>query len=235
MGSSETTASLPMSTERPKSLMAALKSRAVWPVFAFTLAYMAVALAASLWGHSGEFLLYLAVMAALLAVVAVVHLRVGLTTATLWGLSLWGLAHMAGGLMPVPSSWPIEGASHVLYNLWLVPGLLKYDQLVHAYGFGVVTWVCWQGLKGAFSRHGVTALPTVGLLTLCVAAGMGFGAANEVVEFLATLVMPETNVGGYENTGWDLVSNTVGCLIAAVLISAGKAGGPKGGRRAGES
>jgi hypothetical protein len=49
---------------------------------------------------------------------------------------------------------------------------------------------------------------------------MGFGAANEVVEFLATRVLPETNVGGYENTGWDLVANTVGSLAAAVLIYA---------------
>jgi hypothetical protein len=178
-----------------------------------------VALVASLRGHSGEFLLYIVVMAALLVVVAVVHLRVGLTTATLWALSAWGLAHVAGGLMPVPASWPIKGGAHVLYNLWLVPGLLKYDQVVHAYGFGVVTWACWQGLRGAFARRGVPARPTAGLLTLCVAAGMGFGAANEVVEFLATRVLPETNVGGYENTGWDLVSNTVGCLAAALLIS----------------
>jgi hypothetical protein len=60
---------------------------------------------------------------------------------------------------------------------------------------------------------------------------MGVGAANEVVEFLATRVLPETNVGGYENTGWDLVSNTVGCLIAAVLIHARDPGGSKGGSR----
>jgi hypothetical protein len=200
--------------------MTVLKSRGVWPVLAFTLAYMAVALAASLRGRSGEFLLYIAVMAVLLVVVAVVHLRVGLTAATLWGLSVRGLAHMAGGLMPVPGSWAIEGRTHVLYNLWLVPGLLKYDLLVHAYGIGVVTWVCWQGLKGAFAERGVTPRPIVGLLTLCVAAGMGFGAANEVVDFLATRVLPETNVGGYENTGWDLVANTVGSLAAAVLIYA---------------
>lgn len=215
-------------------LTAVLKSRAVRPVLAFTLTYMAVATVASLRGRSGEFLLYIVVMAVLLVAVAVVHLRVGLTTATLWGLSLWGSAHMAGGLTPVPASWPIKGESHVLYNLWLVPGLLKYDQLVHAYGFGVVTWVCWQGLSGAFAGRGVTARPTVGLLILCVAGGMGFGAANEVVEFIATLTMPQTNVGGYENTGWDLVSNTVGCLIAALLIHARKAGGPKGRRRSGE-
>lgn len=201
-------------------LMATLASPAVWPVSGFTLTYMLIALIASLRGHSGEFLLYFGVMVVLLAVVAVVHLRVGLQTATLWGLSMWGLAHMAGGLMPVPESWPIGGKTHVLYNLWLVPGLLKFDQLVHTYGFGIVTWVCWQGLQGAFARWGVTAQPTVGLLTICVAGGMGFGAANEVIEFIATRVLPETNVGGYENTGWDLVSNTIGCLIAAGLIYA---------------
>lgn len=212
-------------------LMPALASPAIWPVAGFTSAYMLVALAASLWGGSGEFLLYFGVMVVLLAVVAIVHLRIGLQTATLWGLSIWGLVHMAGGLMPLPESWRIGGKTHVLYNLWLVPGLLKFDQLVHAYGFGIVTWVCWQGLRGALSHQGMTPRPTVGLLTICVAAGMGFGAANEVVEFIATRVLPETNVGGYENTGWDLVSNTVGCLITAVLIYARDRGEPKAGSR----
>lgn len=202
-----------------------LKSKEIRPILAFTLAYMAVATVAAARGGSGEFLLYIAVMVVLLVVVAVVHMRVGLTITTLWGLSIWGLAHMAGGLMPVPASWPIEGESHVLYNLWLAPGLLKYDQLIHAYGFGLVTWVCWQGLRGAFAQRGVAASPTLGLLTLCVAAGMGFGATNEVIEFIATLVMPETNVGGYENTGWDLVFNMIGGLIAAGLIRAVEGGG----------
>jgi hypothetical protein len=47
---------------------------------------------------------------------------------------------------------------------------------------------------------------------------MGFGAFNEVIEFAATQTVPETNVGGYVNTGWDLVSNMVGSFIAAGLI-----------------
>jgi hypothetical protein len=47
---------------------------------------------------------------------------------------------------------------------------------------------------------------------------MGFGALNEVIEFIAVLTIPNTNVGGYVNTGFDLVSNLVGCVIAAALI-----------------
>jgi hypothetical protein len=56
------------------------------------------------------------------------------------------------------------------------------------------------------------------MLTLCAAGGMGFGALNEIVEFVAVLSVPSTNVGGYINTGWDLVSNLVGCVLAAVAI-----------------
>ena len=49
-------------------------------------------------------------------------------------------------------------------------------------------------------------------------AGLGFGALNEVVEFFVTLLVPESNVGGYVNTGWDLVANLVGATIAIALI-----------------
>jgi hypothetical protein len=187
-------------------------------VLAFNLVYLAIALIASFRLQNREFLFYFAVMCVLLVSVTALHLRLRLPIAALWGLSLWGLAHMAGGLMPVPESWPINGETHVLYNLWLIPQRLKYDQFVHAYGFGLVTWICWLGLQKAFAGRGVVVRPTFGLLTLCVAGGMGFGAANEVVEFIATLTLPNTNVGGYENTGWDLVSNFVGCLLAAAVI-----------------
>jgi hypothetical protein len=188
-------------------------------VLAFTALYMAVWLVASFISKNDEFVFYFIVMCVLILAVGAVHLHVRLRVGALWGLSLWGLAHMAGGLMPVPTSWPIKGDTHVLYNWWIVPGMLKYDQLVHAYGFGLVTWICWQSLRGDLARRGVIVKPTFGLLTLCVAAGMGFGAVNEVVEFAATLTLPGTNVGGYENTGWDLVSNLVGCLVAAAVIS----------------
>jgi hypothetical protein len=187
-------------------------------VSSFTLVYMLVALVAAVWLQNVEFGFYLVVMCVLIAAVASVHWKSRFSMGALWGLSIWGMAHMAGGLMPVPNSWPIKGDSFVLYNLWLIPGIIKYDQLVHAFGFGLITWICWQGIRKAFVRHGIVAQPTLGLLTICVASGMGFGAANEIVEFFATLLLHSTNVGGYENTGWDLVANFVGCILAAGLI-----------------
>jgi hypothetical protein len=200
-------------------------SPAEWGILAFNVLYLATALIASFVLNNREFLLYVTVTSVLLALGMWAHFNIHFHILALMGLSLWGVAHMAGGLMPVPGTWPIGGATPVLYNLWLVPGLLKFDQLVHAYGFGLVTWICWQGLQRGFANRGVVVTPTFGLLTLCVAGGMGFGAMNEVVEFVATLTLPKTNVGGYENTGWDLVSNLVGGLTAAVLIRLGSRSG----------
>jgi hypothetical protein len=193
--------------------------RRLKPLAAFTFGYLAIALAAGIRSGNSEFLFYIGVMLILIGVVWAVNRSVRLSTGVLWALSVWGLAHMAGGLVVVPEGWPVVGESRILYTLWLIPGRLKYDHIVHAYGFGTTTWVCWQGLKSAVQKKsGFAVAPTFGLLTLAAAAGLGFGALNEVVEFVATLTMPETNVGGYVNTGWDLVANTVGAAVAVLLI-----------------
>ena len=195
-----------------------LLTRGVQWVLGFTLAYLAAAIIGALVTGNAEFIIYIGVMAVLIGVIAFVHYRVNLTLPALWALTGWGATHMAGGLVPVPESWPINGDIHVLYSLWLIPERLKYDQVVHAYGFGVTTWVCWQGLRSVLVQFG-PARPTFGLMVLCAAGGMGFGALNEVIEFTATLLVPETNVGGYVNTGWDLVSNLTGTAIAATIIA----------------
>ena len=175
---------------------------------AFTALYLFIAAPYARLSGNHEFIFYIAVMVVLVGVVAWVHRRVQLHPACLWMLSLWGALHMAGGLVPVSDE------VGVLYSYWIVPGFLKYDQLVHAFGFGVSTWVVWQGLQAGRP----TAQPTLGLLFITFCAGMGLGALNEVVEFVAVLTMPETNVGGYENTGWDLVANASGALVAVLGI-----------------
>ena len=191
----------------------------VWPVAAFTGAYLLLAVLGAVLRRNFEFVFYIAVMVALVGVVAAVDRSVRLSSGALWGLSLWGLLHMAGGLITAPAGWPVDADGQaVLYSAWLIPGRLKYDQVVHALGFGVTTWVCWQALAAALRRRGYQPVASPGLLVLCAAAGMGFGALNEVIEFAATLLVPETNVGGYLNTGWDLVANLVGVSVAALLI-----------------
>ncbi len=190
----------------------------IWPLLCFTASYILAAVAGALVDGNREFLVYIAVMLVLVALVWKVHCTVVLTSGALWCLSIWGCAHMAGGLLAVPAHWPVSTETPVLYNLWLIPGWLKYDQLIHVYGFGITTWVCWQGLRSALLNATGHAVATPGLLILMVAAGMGFGALNEVIEFGATLLVPDTNVGGYLNTSLDLVANLIGATGAALLI-----------------
>jgi hypothetical protein len=157
------------------------------------------------WGIAAYWI-YAAVMVVLMGLVARVDRRIGLGSGLLAALSIWGLAHMAGGLVPVGS-----GEGRVLYNLVLIPGLLRYDQAVHAFGFGAAAAVCRRVLevRAPDLRPGTAAV--------CVwLMGMGLGALNEVVEFIATLVQSDSNVGGYRNTAFDLVFNLLGSGTVAL-------------------
>jgi len=185
-------------------------------IIAFTAAYL---LAAGGWVvgiGNYEFLAYIAIMLVLAGVVWTVHRRVGLPRGLVWCLSLWGALHMAGGLVVLPEGWDVGEKSAVLYNWHIAGPGFKYDQVVHAFGFGTTTWLCWCGLRAM--APDLPRPPGLGPLALCAAAGMGFGALNEVVEFTITLLVPENNVGGYVNTAMDLVYNTLGAVLAAVMI-----------------
>jgi hypothetical protein len=211
----------------PKTLV----DHPVFRVGLFTGFYMLASIWLALKRGNIEFVFYIAVMIVLIGCVGLVYRRVHLSAGLLWALSIWGALHMAGGLVEVPESWPTHGEFPVLYSWWIIPkasgdglnGWLKYDQVVHAYGFGIATWLCWQGLRGALRAGGTDAdgrfelRPTPGLMVLVAAAGMGLGAMNEVVEFIATRITV-TNVGGYVNTGWDLIYNTIGATLAGVIL-----------------
>ena len=181
----------------------------------FTVAYLLIATFFSLTTNNWEFVLYVAVVLIFGGVVFKIHRHAKLPKELLWCLSIWGLLHMVGGLVYVPESWSVSvGFKHVMYNVWVIPYYLKYDHIVHMYGFGVATLVCWQAVRSLLKN----SVPTNGVLILCVIASMGLGSINEMVEFFAKIFIPFTNVGGYNNTMWDLVSNTVGSIFAAILI-----------------
>ena len=188
-------------------------------VLAFSGSYLGVAAILVLWTKNYEFLLYLLVMTVIIFAVLGVYRRAGLSRSLLWGFSIWGILHMIGGLCPIQESWHSADTTAVVYNWRIIPGYLKYDQVVHGYGSGLTTWLCWQAVAARTRGHdGRRIGPTFGMLSICAAAGMGYGALNEVIEFFATMLIPHTNVGDYKNTGWDLVANLVGSIIAVLCI-----------------
>ena len=190
------------------------KAQNIVGVGLFTIAYLLIATIFAVQTFNREFILYIGVMVVLALGVIALHRTVTLSQRVLWGLSIWGILHMVGGLVRVPAGWPTAGSKPVFYSWWLIPDVLKYDHVVHAFGFAIATVACWECVRPALKKP----KPSWGILLLCVIGGMGLGAFNEIVEFSATLLIPDTNVGGYANTGWDLVANAVGAVCAALYI-----------------
>ncbi len=193
--------------------MAFTPNRGELRVALFTIGYIVLFTVWFLSIGNYEFIIYVITMVALMLLVGA-SLRVAeYPSMMLWALSLWGLAHMAGGGVPVGDA--------VLYNLRLVPVIeterlfiLKYDQLVHAYGFGIAAWL----LHHLLTRHFPATRGTATALVYPALASMGLGAVNEIIEFSAVLAVPDTNVGGYINTALDLCFNAMGAVIAMTII-----------------
>lgn len=160
-----------------------------------------------------EFLLYLGVIVAVFTWLVVKQRAIKFDLTILWGMTAWGLMHMCGGLLHVNGE--------TLYSLELVslvPDLhiLRYDQFVHTFGFGVATLLCHHLLR-PFLRDNIDRRGT--LLFLVVLMGSGLGAVNEMIEFLAVLTVPETGVGGYQNTMLDIVFNLLGGILAVIWLA----------------
>ncbi len=192
---------------------------------AFSLLYIAGFSVQSILGGNTEFIFYAVVMVAAIVGILYMHTRVAFSTLVLWLLAIWGFLHMAGGNIPIPAAWALdwasenpEGSRTVLYNLRPLAWAPKFDQFVHAFGFFTATLASFEAIRAA---AGPTVRVGFGILMASLLCGMGLGAVNEVVEFAATRFM-HTNVGGYENTGWDLVSNFTGCILAVILLAASR-------------
>jgi hypothetical protein len=95
--------------------------------------------------------------------------------------------------------------------------VLKFDQVAHAAISAVVTVALFQVLRHCVDprRAGPAARAMLALV-----ACWGFGAANELFEFLSSLRFAHAYVGGFDNAGWDLVFNTFGSLLVAICCVA---------------
>ena len=149
--------------------------------------------------------------------VARLYDRARFSRLVLWGLALWGLAHMVGGL--------VETDGLIVYERSLGGGEFRFDKVVHFFGFGFSTLAAYELMR----RTVAGTAPAASLAVAAAFVGLGIGAVNETIEFLITLLPGESNVGGFSNTGWDLVANALGAATAAFLaprIEAGRGTAP---------
>lgn len=189
--------------------------------------YMLVFSGLALSQGNSEFILYSLAMVVFISLTMLMHLRVRFSPLTLWLLAFWGLLHMCGGTISIDPSLtdPFRAATNpddrptsaVLYALRLSPNLPRYDQFVHTLGFFAATMACYQAVRVL-----LCAKRSIPLAVVSVLMGIGLGAINEIIEFIAVLSIPDTNVGGYTNTAWDLVANAIGATAAGCYCLARK-------------
>lgn len=160
-----------------------------------------------------EFLWYVVVLIFFFILIFLTLPKTKFNYPVLIGLSIWGFLHMAGGGIVINGN--------VLYAYHIIDiidkgelYILKFDQFVHAFGFAVGTLVGYSLLKPYLSEK--SNYNIIYFLLICI--GMGLGALNEIVEFLAVVLFPSTGVGGYYNTALDLVFNMLGSIIMIVFI-----------------
>ena len=162
-----------------------------------------------------EFVMYVGVIIVLFILILATNKKVNYPNYVLWGLTIWGLLHMLGGGILLKNG-------KVLYSLILIPissayEIFRYDQFVHIVGFGVATLVMWVLLKPLLKPNWEK---WTSISIIVIMAGFGVGALNEMIEFIATVIMPQTGVGGFVNTSLDLVSDLIGAIIAMIIIRA---------------
>jgi len=159
-----------------------------------------------------EFLAYIGVTLFFITLIAFTNKRVYYPNFLLWALTLWSLSHMCGGGVFI--------GDHKLYDqmIYTVIGepfwIFRYDQLVHIIGFGASTLAMYYVLRPSL-REGHRWR---GVLVVVTMAGLGVGALNEIVEFITSLLVEDTGVGGYINTSLDLVADLIGAVLAALVI-----------------
>jgi len=161
-----------------------------------------------------EFIIYIFVLGAIMSLIIGTHKIFKYSVGVLWALTIWSFAHLVGGGLEY-------APGEVFYKLMILPiigepySILKYDQIVHFYGFWVSGIVMYYILKPSLVGAIVNKRSVIFVIVM---ASLGLGAVNEIVEFGATVAVPDTNVGGYVNTALDLVSDLLGALGAGIYL-----------------
>ena len=148
---------------------------------------------------------YLPALAASVAIVVWIDRRWGPIPSTqLWMVSVWASLHLAGGLAANPT-----GRTDILYGMWIVDGILRWDQMVHGFGIAVATLLLITAARSS-SRPVFWGF----------AIGQGIGLVNETFENVFAQLVENSNVGDVVNTAWDLGWHFIGGTAAVLWVRA---------------
>lgn len=160
-----------------------------------------------------EFLGYIGVIFVVIAFVNATNRWANYSNALSWVLSVWGWMHLAGKAVYI--------GGIRLYDIILIPiykplEIFKYDQLVHSMGMIAATIGLYYIFKSILKPEHTSNWKMLSLLL--IASGLGIGVSNEIVEFILSIFIENTGVGGYINNSVDQLANLMGVMIAIAYL-----------------
>jgi hypothetical protein len=158
-----------------------------------------------------EFVIYVGVIIAILGTVFCTVSYTHFPQWQLWLLSIWGLLHVLGGAVETVDGVLFTYRIHPFLDLGGEFYILKYDQFVHMYLYGIVALMAHHLFATKWGAKG-------GLLFgAAVLTSLGVSSLNEIMEFLISVTVERNGVGGYENAMLDLIFNLFGAVMAIVF------------------
>lgn len=159
-----------------------------------------------------EFVIYVAVIFVIVGGVLLISEHANFPHWQLWLLSVWGIMHILGGAVETTDGALFAYRIYPVLDLGGEFYILKYDQLVHGYLYGLVALMSLHVLQ----RYIAARTPAWLVALLAVMTAVGVSTLNEIMEFIISLNL-ENGVGGYENTMLDIIFNLLGAILAITL------------------
>ncbi|OVE74948.1 hypothetical protein BVX95_00805 [archaeon D22] len=177
----------------------------------FSWVLLAAFIIAALIRKNYEFLFYASSLILLVLIIQISDKKFDYPKIALWGMNSWLILHLLGGMAKIGSTR--------LYDFMLLDiigepyHILKYDQFVHAYCYFFAAFFIYTLIKKEAPKMqwGLAVF-------LTIVASIGIGGINEIIEFMAVVLVDSNGVGGYYNTAIDLVANTIGAIFAIPFL-----------------
>jgi len=178
-------------------------------ILAFTVVYLLAFTINAVIYSNFEFLYYTVLMVVLIYTIIYINKFLHLGFFILLNLSVLGFLHLLGGNFYL---WNTR-----LYDLYFVPGLIRYDNLIHTFATFIATLALYSLLCNFIDPQVKTRYPIFAIILILMAIGLG--TINELVELVAVVLFGAAEkVGGYFNNALDLLFNTIGATLATIVI-----------------
>lgn len=156
-----------------------------------------------------EFVFYSTIILVLVYFVAKYRHKFNMSTGAIIAIVAFLVLHILGGNVNI--------GSVRLYDYWIIPFWLKYDNFVHFVGGFLAAIISYNLLMPSLSQRKLEDKFFIGLAVVLMASGLG--AFNELIELVAVLYFNAAErVGDYLNNAFDLFFNFLGSVFALVYI-----------------